>query len=180
MSQSSSPGLFPAFGSPGYQERCAIPTPFETLVQHNPLLFRVFDASSHSILSQRRCVGFASGSCANMTGDEDVLFCLRWKIFLREDVADQFRKDVTNHLSWGYTGEISDGMLDRRPGTHFVSLSFSLYWAMWEAERRYKRGREDVCIAIVCGTSLDKNAEVALRLLEDIPVCSQNRASLQK
>ncbi|TDL27727.1 hypothetical protein BD410DRAFT_781608 [Rickenella mellea] len=66
-------------------------------------------------------------------------------------------ESVMEHIRW-----------DSRVKTPYISASFSLAWAVWEADRRVGANNRDVCIAVIDGARIQSNAaEVALGILEE-------------
>ncbi|KAF5392673.1 hypothetical protein D9757_000884 [Collybiopsis confluens] len=68
-------------------------------------------------------------------------------------------EDCIQHLGW-----------ETRSNSPFISTSFSLFWVIWDALRRYNIGvKHDVEIAIIDAGSLSGKAVTALQLLRKSP-----------
>ncbi|KIK68232.1 hypothetical protein GYMLUDRAFT_53907 [Collybiopsis luxurians FD-317 M1] len=74
-------------------------------------------------------------------------------------------EDCIKHLSW-----------ETRSTSPFISASFSLFWVIWDALRRYNIGvKHDVEIAVIDAGSLSGKAVTALQLLRKSPSSPSKR-----
>ncbi|KAI0049481.1 hypothetical protein FA95DRAFT_854843 [Auriscalpium vulgare] len=130
---------------------------FDSLVEHNPFLFRVytpkplspfFDSSEPFFIGQKfknnyryTVQDFQALAPSSATPD-------------RPGMANSY-EDVANHMDW-----------TKKSSSPFVTTSFSFAWAIWEATRRYKGNvKHDVEIAVIDARAIAGRAVTALELL---------------
>lgn len=72
--------------------------------------------------------------------------------------GDMTYEDLQRHLDW-----------TTRSQSPYVTTSFSFFWALWEAVRRYRFGmKHDVEIAVVDARKLRGRAKTALEVLRNV------------
>lgn len=127
---------------------------FDTLIDNNPFIFRVYTPKPHS---------------PTITYDKDI-FCIAPKFNAKyssplEDVRllsptvpvteMATCMDVIRHMDW-----------TTRQSSCYISCSFSFAWAIWEAMRRYRTGyKHDVEIAVIDATTLKGRAVTGAQIL---------------
>ncbi|KAJ7073497.1 hypothetical protein B0H15DRAFT_1027419 [Mycena belliarum] len=121
-------------------------TAFKNLARTNAFLFRVYTARAESELSfaaPKFDRRFASETCSPRPDPP------------RPTYADAFR-----HLDW-----------TTRHTSPYVSASFSLLWAVWEALRRYHFNvKHDVAIAVIDAPALAAHSATVAELLNAAPI----------
>jgi hypothetical protein len=130
---------------------------FDSLVEHNPFLFRVytpkplspfFDSSEPFFIGPKfknnyRYTIQDFQAMSSSSGSPD-----QWAI-------PNSYADVANHM---------DG--SKKSSSPFVTTSFSFAWAIWEATRRYKLNpKQPIEIAVIDATAIAGRAVTALELL---------------
>ncbi|CAK5264025.1 unnamed protein product [Mycena citricolor] len=95
----------------------------------------------------------------------------RWNEYaeelLPEVLFEPNYESIATHLDW-----------TTRQSSPYVSTSFSFYWALWEAVRRYHYGvKHDVEIAVIDArcASVFKRAVVVLDVLRGVPIASRKK-----
>lgn len=122
---------------------------FDTLVQSNPFLFRVYTPKQRS--------PFFDDSEPFFVGHQFDERFTRSPVSLSSPgvpVAGTY-DDVVRHMDW-----------KSRHTSPFISTSFSFAWAIWEASRRYKINvKHDIEIAVIDARALVGRAVTAVELL---------------
>ncbi|KAK0236354.1 hypothetical protein EDD85DRAFT_638949 [Armillaria nabsnona] len=127
---------------------------FDSLVERNPFLFRVYTpkVTSPSISYDPKIFCIAPKFDAKYTSPPSAIESLSPIGPLTEIATCE---EVTRHLDW-----------TTRSSSPFISTSFSFAWAIWEALRRYKSGvKHDVEIAVIDAASLKGRAATAIQVL---------------
>ncbi|KAK0469326.1 uncharacterized protein EV420DRAFT_1257559, partial [Desarmillaria tabescens] len=127
---------------------------FDSLVDKNPFLFRVYTpkAASPSISYDPKIFCIAPKFDAKYTSPPSAIESLSPIGPLTEIATCE---EVARHLDW-----------TTRSSSPFISTSFSFAWAIWEALRRYKSGvKHDVEIAVIDAASLKGKAATAVQIL---------------
>ncbi|KAK0223660.1 hypothetical protein IW262DRAFT_1270462, partial [Armillaria fumosa] len=127
---------------------------FDSLVDRNPFLFRVYTpkVTSPSISYDPKIFCIAPKFDAKYTSPPSAVESLSPIGPLTEIATCE---EVTKHLDW-----------TTRSSSPFISTSFSFAWAIWEALRRYKSGvKHDVEIAVIDAASLQGRAVTAIQVL---------------
>ncbi|KAG7451567.1 uncharacterized protein BT62DRAFT_883617 [Guyanagaster necrorhizus] len=127
---------------------------FDSLVDRNPFLFRVYTPkpASPSISYDPKIFCIAPKFDAKFTSPPSAVESLSPIGPLTEIVTCE---EVARHLDW-----------TTRSTSSFISTSFSFAWAIWEALRRYKSGvKHDVEIAVIDAASLKGRAVTAMQIL---------------
>jgi len=129
---------------------------FDSLVENNPYLFRVytpkplspfFDSSEPFFIGQRfknnyrYTVQDFQASSSSLSPDQSAI--------------PNSYADVANHMDWS-----------KKSSSPFVTTSFSFAWAIWEATRRYKSNpKQAIEIAVIDAKAVAGRAVTALELL---------------
>jgi|SRR5712672_1966799 len=129
---------------------------FDSLVENNPFLFRVytpkplspfFDSSEPFFIGQkfknnyRYTVQDFQASTSSLSPDQSAI--------------PSTYADVANHMDWS-----------KKSSSPFVTTSFSFAWAIWEATRRYKSNpKQAIEIAVIDAKAVAGRAVTALELL---------------
>jgi hypothetical protein len=130
---------------------------FDSLVEHNPFLFRVytpkplspfFDSSEPFFIGQKfknsyryTVQDFQAMSSSSTLPDQSSM--------------PNSYADVANHMDW-----------TKKSSSPFVTTSFSFAWAIWEATRRYKSNpKQAIEIAVIDAKAVAGRAVTALELL---------------
>lgn len=134
---------------------------FESLVSHNPFLFRVyhpkpmtpfFDSSEPFFIGQK-----FKNNYRYSTQDFELLSpgASHGIRGTSKGGSGYTYHDVANHMEWTKKNE-----------SPFVTTSFSFAWALFEATKRLREtGREDVEIAVIDARAVAGRAVTALELL---------------
>jgi len=126
---------------------------FASLVEDNRYLYRVYDAQTEMLLVPGR--GFVADRYRNYPIELDVeRQCLLH--------SPNLGIDAVQHV---------DNEKGKKPKTPFISTTFSLTWAIFEANRRATNTppKERVMIAVIDGQRLLQYAKTALELLKMYP-----------
>ncbi|KAF9238915.1 hypothetical protein BU15DRAFT_47190 [Melanogaster broomeanus] len=145
----------PISGSPLPQYGFGSEYSFDSLIQDNPFLFRIYTPKTRSQTlnkTQPYFVGQKFNEHFTRAAEQ-----LKTSPFPPgESVASATTyQDVAQHMDW-----------TQRHMSPFISTTFSFVWAIWEATRRYRVGlKHDVEIAIIDARMLSGRAATALELL---------------
>ena len=127
---------------------------FDSLVEHNPFLFRVytpkplspfFDSSEPFFIGQKfkNSYRYTVQDFQAMSASPD------------QSAIPNSYADVANHMDWS-----------KKSSSPFVTTSFSFAWAIWEATRRYKSNpKQPLEIAVIDARAVAARAVTALELL---------------
>jgi hypothetical protein len=127
---------------------------FDSLVEHNPFLFRVyapkplspfFDSSEPFFIGQKfkNSYRYTVQDFQAMSASPD------------QSAIPNSYADVANHMDWS-----------KKSSSPFVTTSFSFAWAIWEATRRYKSNpKQPLEIAVIDARAVAGRAVTALELL---------------
>ncbi|KAI0319891.1 hypothetical protein OF83DRAFT_1081972 [Amylostereum chailletii] len=138
---------------------------YESVVQHNPFLFRVFDDDSleRTRLLYRNPSSDIYEECASTDHRPQDIVASRFAKAPPPSAAmppytDDLFLDVFSQLMWKFLPAPTDRC--------FISASFSLAWAVHEADRRRNTGRQHVRIAVINACAVP-HAELATYLLQE-------------
>lgn len=129
---------------------------FDSLVQDNPFLFRVYTPKTHSHIYDHAAEPYFVGQKFDEHFTRAAEQLKDSSFAPGESVASACTyRDVAQHMDW-----------TQRHMSPFVSTTFSFVWALWEATRRYKVGlKHDIEIAVIDARMLAGRAATALELL---------------
>jgi len=117
---------------------------FESLVQDNPFLFRVYTPKPRSPFFDNSEPFFVGQKVDDVSPD-----------LVDQIAACSTYEDVARHMDW-----------TTRSSSPYISTSFSFVWAIWEAVRRYRTNvKHDIEIAIIDARAVSGRAVTALELL---------------
>lgn len=128
---------------------------FDTLVQNNPFIFRVYTPKSSESVNRT-----PEPSQPYFVGQKfDETYTLAAEPLPTKQCIDASTTydDVVGHMDW-----------TRRSSSPYISTSFSFTWSIWEALRRYHLNlKHDVEIAVIDGRALSeyRYAVTAVQLL---------------
>lgn len=153
---STRPLQSPIAGSPLPQYGFSSEFSFDSLVQDNPFLFRVYTPKSHSQIFDNATEPYFVGQKFNEYFTRAAEQLNDSSFASGESVASACTyRDVAQHMDW-----------TQRHMSPFISTTFSFVWAIWEATRRYRVGlKHDVEIAVIDARKLAGRAATALELL---------------
>lgn len=129
---------------------------FDSLVQDNPFLFRIYTPKTHSQIFDNAAQPYFVGQKFNEHFTRAAEQLKDSSFAHGESVASVCTyQDVAQHMDW-----------TQRHMSPFISTTFSFVWAIWEATRRYRVGlKHDVEIAVIDARVLAGRAATALELL---------------
>ncbi|KIK97309.1 hypothetical protein PAXRUDRAFT_10269 [Paxillus rubicundulus Ve08.2h10] len=145
----------PINGSPLSQYGFGSEYSFDSLIQDNPFLFRIYTPKIGSQIFNRTQPYFVGQKfnehftrAAEQLGD--------YSFASGESITSATTyQDVAQHMDW-----------TQRHMSPFISTTFSFAWAIWEATRRYRVGlKHDIEVAIIDARMLVGRAATALELL---------------
>ena len=132
---------------------------FDSLVEHNPFLFRVytpkplspfFDSSEPFFIAQK-----FKNSYRYTVQDFQAMASSSSSASADQSAIPDSYADVANHMDW-----------TKKSSSPFVTTSFSFAWAIWEATRRYRSNpKQAVEIAVIDAKAVAERAVTALELL---------------
>jgi len=128
---------------------------FDSLVKHNPFLFRVYTPKKRSPFfddTDPFFIGPKFDEHFTLSSHElsESLSCSLDPISLTSTYDD-----VARHMDW-----------TTRSSSPYISTSFSFIWSVWEALRRYRTNvKHDIEIAVIDATAVSDKAVTALHLL---------------
>ncbi|KIJ63560.1 hypothetical protein HYDPIDRAFT_113020 [Hydnomerulius pinastri MD-312] len=145
----------PISGSPLPQYGFGPEHTFDSLIQDNPFLFRVYTPKTRSQIFDTTEPYFV-GQKFNEHFTRAAAQLKESSIAPGESVATMSTyQDVAQHMDW-----------TQRHMSPYISTTFSFTWAIWEATRRYRVGlKHDIEIAIIDARMLAGRAATALELL---------------
>ncbi|KAF8152999.1 hypothetical protein B0H34DRAFT_800262 [Crassisporium funariophilum] len=128
---------------------------FDTLIQSNRFLFRVYTPKEKSPFSDDTDPFFVAPKFDELFARSPVDIP---NVKFSEPLAGSYA-DVAKHMEW-----------TTRSTSPYISTSFSFSWSIWEAVRRYHLGvKKDIEIAIIDATALGGRAATAVQLLRKCP-----------
>ncbi|KAF8128648.1 hypothetical protein EV363DRAFT_1340210 [Boletus edulis] len=129
---------------------------FDSLVQDNPFLYRIYTPKTHSQIYDDAADSYFVGQKFNEHFTRAAEQLKDSSFAPDETVASVCTyRDVAQHMDW-----------TQRHMSPFISTTFSFVWAIWEATRRYRVGlKHDVEIAVIDARMLAGRAATALELL---------------
>ncbi|KAF9224872.1 hypothetical protein BS17DRAFT_54764 [Gyrodon lividus] len=145
----------PINGSPLPQYGFSSEHSFDSLVQDNPFLFRIYTPKTSSQIFEKTEPYFV-GQKFNEHFTRAAEQLKDSSSPPGESIASTTTyRDVAQHMNW-----------TQRHMSPFISTTFSFVWAIWEATRRYRVGlKHDIEIAIIDARMLVGRAATALELL---------------